>query len=109
MAYDKTMIDINISFDNDITGRLGPPRRIIVRKTAVHKITPIEPSPESQRTSSELHKRVLELQRFRKESQSADVSPLLVTAQVRRTHDQLAKVNVRDLKFESFRLSSFFV
>ena len=106
MAYEKSVIDININFDNDQSvARL--PKPFLPRKDrGKDKIATIQPSAEAQRTATEIQRRVLELQKFRRESQSAVEAPLLVTALIKKTHQRLDTIEVStivQLFFKNFK------
>ncbi|KAK2555981.1 Cyclic nucleotide-binding domain-containing protein 2 [Acropora cervicornis] len=85
MAFEKSIININVNFDNEDGSIRRPPRKN--RKDNL--MATVQPSVEAQRTSFEIQKRVQEIQTFRQESQSAIEAPLLVTALVRKTHQRL--------------------
>lgn len=85
MTFEKSIININVNFDNEDGSIRRPPRKN--RKDNL--MATVQPSVEAQRTSFEIQKRVQEIQTFRKESQSAIEAPLLVTALVRKTHQRL--------------------
>ena len=97
MAYEKSVINIDINFDNDQpVARL--PKPFLPRKDrGKDKIATIQPSAEAQRTATEIQRRVLELQKFRRESQSAVEAPLLVTALIKKTHQRLDNIEVSTL------------
>lgn len=89
MAYEKSVININVNFDND-QPVAGLPKPFLPRKDrGKDKIATIQPSAEAQRTATEIQRRVLELQKFRRESQSAVEAPLLVTALIKKTNQRL--------------------
>ena len=90
MAFEKSIISINVNFDNEDGSIRRPPRKN--RKDNL--MATVQPSIEAQRTSSEIQKRVQEIQTFRRESQSAIEAPLLVTALVRKTHQRLDTIEV---------------
>lgn len=90
MTFEKSIININVNFDNEDGSIRRPPRKN--RKDNL--MANVQPSVEAQRTSFEIQKRVQEIQTFRKESQSAIEAPLLVTALVRKTHQRLDTIEV---------------
>lgn len=98
MAYDKSIINIDINFDNEDRSipKLPKPVLQLPRKDRKDKIYTIQPSAEARRTSAEIRKRVQELQRFRRESQSAVEAPLLVTALIKKTHQRLDNIEERN-------------
>ena len=110
MAYEKSIINIDINFDNEDRSipRLPKPA-VLPRKDRKDKISTIQPSAEAQRTSVEIQKRVQELQKFRRESQSAVDAPLLVTALIRKTHQRLDTIEVRATKIIQFVIHLTFV
>lgn len=90
MAYEKSVINININFESDEQFIPHLPKPFLVRKDrGKGKLGTIQPSHEAQRTAIEIHKRVMEVQRFRRDSQSALEAPLLVTALIKKTHQRL--------------------
>lgn len=94
MAYEKSVININVNFDND-QPVAGLPKPFLPRKDrGKDKIATIQPSAEAQRTATEIQRRVLELQKFRRESQSAVEAPLLVTALIKKTNQRLDTIEV---------------
>lgn len=95
MAYDKSVINIDINFDNEDPLHPKLPRPVAPRKDRKDKISSIQPSVEAQRTSFEIQKRVQELQKFRRDSQSAVEAPLLVTALIKRTNQRLNTIEER--------------
>lgn len=94
MAYDKSIINIDINFDNEDQAIPKLPKPILPRKDRKDKIATIQPSAESRKTSAEIERRVQELQKFRRESQSAVEAPLLVTALVKKTNQRLDSIEV---------------
>lgn len=94
MAYDKSVINIDINFDNEDPLHPKLPKPVAPRKDRKDKISTIQPSVEAQRTSFEIQKRVQELQKFRRDSQSAVEAPLLVTALIKRTNQRLNTIEV---------------
>ena len=94
MAYDKSIINIDINFDNEDQAIPKLPKPILPRKDRKDKIATIQPSAESRKTSAEIERRVQELQKFRRESQSALEAPLLVTALVKKTNQRLDSIEV---------------
>ena len=94
MAYEKSIINIDINFENEDRSIPRLPRPVVSRKDRKDTIETIQPSLEAQRTSVEIQKRVQELQKFRRESQSALEAPLLVTALIRKTHQRLDNIEV---------------
>lgn len=96
MAYEKSVINININFDNEDQPMPQLPKPFLPRKAdrGKDKIATIQPSAEAQRTGIEIQRRVLELQKFRRESQSAVEAPLLVTALIKKTHQRLDRIKV---------------
>lgn len=94
MAYDKSVINIDINFDNEDPLHPKLPRPVAPRKDRKDKISTIQPSVEAQRTSFEIQKRVQELQKFRRDSQSAVEAPLLVTALIKKTNQRLNTIEV---------------
>ena len=95
MAYEKSVINININFDNEDQPVPHLPKPFLPRKDrGKGKIATIQPSAEAQRTAVEIQRRVLELQKFRRESQSAVEAPLLVTALIKKTHQRLDTIEV---------------
>jgi len=98
MAYEKSIINININFDNEDQPVPHLPKPFLPRKDrGKDKIATIQPSAESQRTGTEIQRRVMELQKFRRESQSAVEAPLLVTALIKKTHQRLDNIEVSPL------------
>ena len=98
MAYEKSIINININFDNEDQPVPHLPKPFLPRKDrGKDKIATIQPSPEAQRTGTEIQRRVMELQKFRRESQSAVEAPLLVTALIKKTHQRLDNIEVSPL------------
>ncbi|CAH3176758.1 unnamed protein product [Porites lobata] len=95
MAYDKSIINIDINFDNEDQAIPKLPKPILPRKDRKDKIATIQPSAESRKTSAEIERRVQELQKFRRESQSAVEAPLLVTALVKKTNQRLDSIEER--------------
>lgn len=99
MAYEKSVINININFDNEDQPVPHLPKPFLPRKDrGKDKIATIKPSAEAQRTAIEIQRRVLELQKFRRESQSAVEAPLLVTALIKKTHQRLDNIEVGTLQ-----------
>ena len=95
MAYEKSVINININFDNDDQPTPLLPKPFLPRKKrGKDKVATIQPSAEAQRTAVEIQRRVLELQKFRRDSQSAVEAPLLVTALIKKTHQRLDNIEV---------------
>lgn len=94
MAYEKSIINIDINFENKDQSIPKLPRPIVPRKDRKDIILTIQPSLEAQRTAVEIQKRVQELQKFRRESQSALEAPLLVTALIKKTHQRLDNIEV---------------
>ena len=94
MAYEKSIINIDINFENEDQSIPKLPRPVVPRKDRKDMISTIQPSLEAQRTAVEIQKRVQELQKFRRESQSALEAPLLVTALIRKTHQRLDNIEV---------------
>ena len=94
MAYDKSIINIDINFDNEYQAIPKLPKPILPRKDRKDKIATIQPSAEARKTSAEIERRVQELQKFRRESQSAVEAPLLVTALVKKTNQRLDSIEV---------------
>lgn len=95
MAYEKSVINININFESDEQFIPHLPKPFLVRKDrGKGKLGTIQPSHEAQRTAIEIHKRVMEVQRFRRDSQSALEAPLLVTALIKKTHQRLDTIQV---------------
>ncbi|KXJ19480.1 hypothetical protein AC249_AIPGENE1091 [Exaiptasia diaphana] len=89
MAYDKSIINIDINFDNEPFMASQPSKPKFVKKIPKDRITVIQPSVESTKTESDIEKRVNEVQRFRRESQSALNAPLLVKALIKKTYCKL--------------------
>lgn len=99
MAYEKSVINININFDNEDQPVPHLPKPFLPRKDrGKDKIAMIQPSVEAQRTAVEIQRRVQELQKFRRESQSAVEAPLLVTALIKKTHQRLDNIEVSTLQ-----------
>lgn len=95
MAYEKSVINININFESDEQFIPHLPKPFLMRKDrGKGKLGIIQPSHEAQRTAIEIHKRVMEVQRFRRDSQSALEAPLLVTALIKKTHQRLDTIQV---------------
>ena len=94
MAYEKSVINIDINFDNEGQAFLKPPKPVLLRKVPKDRITVFQPSAESKKTSLDIQKRVQELHKFRRESQSALKAPLLVTALVKKTNERLNTILV---------------
>lgn len=95
MAYEKSVINININFDGEDQPLAHLPKPFLPRKErGKDKIATIQPSVEAQRTALEIQRRVLELQKFRRESQSALEAPLLMTAIIKKTHQRLDTIQV---------------
>jgi len=102
MAYEKSVININLNFDNEDQPAPLLPKPFLPRKNrGKDKVATIQPSAEAQRTAVEIQKRVLELQKFRRESQSAVEAPLLVTALIKKTYQRLDNIEVSTLKTSS--------
>jgi len=97
MAYEKSVINININFDNEDQPVPHLPKPFLPRKDrGKDKIAMIQPSVEAQRTAVEIQRRVQELQKFRRESQSAVEAPLLVTALIKKTHQRLDNIEEKN-------------
>ena len=95
MAYEKSVINIDINFDNEDQPLAHLPKPVLPKKErGKDKIATIKPSMEAQRTAIEIQKRVMELQKFRRESQSAVEAPLLMTAIIKKTHQRLDSIKV---------------
>ena len=95
MAYEKSVINININFENEDQSIPQLPKPFLPRKDrGKGKLGTIQPSMEARRTALEIQRRVLELQKFRRESQSALEAPLLVTALIKKTHQRLDNMQV---------------
>ncbi|XP_078371046.1 uncharacterized protein LOC144654702 isoform X1 [Oculina patagonica] len=97
MAYEKSVINININFENEDQSIAHLPKPFLPRKDrGKDKIATIQPSVEAQRTALEIQRRVLELQKFRRESQSALEAPLLMTAIIKKTHQRLDTIEEKN-------------
>jgi hypothetical protein len=96
MAYEKSIINIDINFENEPFMAGKPQRPTVPKKIPKDRITIIQPSADSKRTSQEIEKRISEVQRFRRESQSAVSAPLLVKALIKKTYDRLENIQVRN-------------
>lgn len=95
MAYKKSVINININFENDEQSIPHLPKPFLMRRDrSKGKLGTIQPSLDAQRTAIEIHKRVMEVQKFRRDSQSALEAPLLVTALIKKTHQRLDTIQV---------------
>lgn len=94
MAYEKSVINIDINFENEPFMASKPQRPIVQKKIPKDRITAIQPSADAEKTSYEIEKRVSEVLKFRRESQSAVLAPLLVKALIKKTYDKLDSIQV---------------
>jgi len=108
MAYDKSIINIDINFENDNRSIPNLTKPAPLRKDRKDKISTIQPSAEAQKTSAEIQKRVQELQKFRRESLSAVEAPLLVKALIKKTHQRLDNIEVSVLTAFTTRIHQLF-
>jgi len=103
MAYDKSIINIDINFENEpFIAANKPARPTIPKKIPKDRITTIQPSAESEKTNVDIEKRVSEVVKFRRESQSAVDAPLLVKALIKKTYCRLDAIKVSDNKFNRY-------
>lgn len=93
--YDKSVIKIDINFENEAPLRNKPPKPVYHKKVPKDRITLIQPSAESKKTTVVIEKRIRELEKFRRESISAIEAPLLMTALVKKTNIRLSFIEVR--------------
>ena len=93
--YDKSVIKIDINFENEAPLQGKPPRPVFPKKVRKDRITLIQPSSEAQKTGAVIEKRLKELEKFRRESLSAIEAPLLMTALVKKTNERLSLILVR--------------
>ncbi|KAK3696681.1 hypothetical protein QZH41_003284 [Actinostola sp. cb2023] len=94
MAYEKSIINIDINFENEPFMAAKPAKPTFAKKIPKDRITIIQPSVESKKTDMEIAKRLSEVEKFRRESQSAVDAPLLVKALIKKTYSRLKAIKV---------------